>query len=113
MGKRAFAFRRYVRKNDFRASGSGNINFDPEKIDMRCITLAFTISAELKFTTMAYDFILGSDNKPYINEISYCFVDWVIQQCPGFWDEKLDWHEGHFWPQLFQLEDFLKINLSS
>jgi hypothetical protein len=27
---------------------------------------------------MAYDFIYDEDNKPYINEISYCFVDWMV-----------------------------------
>jgi glutathione synthase/RimK-type ligase-like ATP-grasp enzyme len=29
IGKRAFAIKRMVRKGDFRASGSGNIKYDP------------------------------------------------------------------------------------
>jgi glutathione synthase/RimK-type ligase-like ATP-grasp enzyme len=112
IGKRAFAFRRFVRKNDFRASGSGNFNMDPEKVDIRCVKIAFTISNQLNFKTMAYDFIFDENMNPYINEISYCFIDWVVQQCPGFWDENLNWHPGNFWPQKCQLEDFLDINLS-
>src|SRR5665647_1693700 len=110
IGNRAFAFRRFVRPNDFRASGSGNFNMDPDKIDIRCLEIAFSISKKLNFNTMAYDFIFDENNKPYINEISYCFVDWVVQSCPGFWDDNLVWHEGKNWPQYYQLADFLMIN---
>ena len=111
IGNRAIAYRRFVRKNDFRASGSGNFNTDPDKIDLRCIKIALNISKKLNFNTMAYDFIYDENQQPSINEISYCFVDWMVQSCPGFWDENLTWHSGHNWPQHYQLEDFLGINL--
>ncbi len=114
IGNRAFAFRRFVRENDFRASGSGNFDLDPDKIDTRCVEIAFSISKKLNFSTMAYDFIYDEDNKPYINEISYCFVDWVVQSCPGYWDEKLSWHTGKNWPQYYQIIDLLQMdNLKS
>ncbi|MFC1816270.1 hypothetical protein ACFL0M_10085, partial [Thermodesulfobacteriota bacterium] len=35
IGERAFAFRRFNRENDFRASGSGKIDYDISKIDLR------------------------------------------------------------------------------
>lgn len=110
IGNRALAFRRYVRKNDFRASGSGNFSTDPDIIDTRCLEIAFSISKKLNFKTMAYDFIYDEDRIPFISEISYCFVDWIVQSCPGFWDEKLSWHSGQNWPQYYQLSDFLQIN---
>ena len=110
IGNRAFAFRRFVRKNDFRASGSGNFNLDPDKIDTRCLEIAFAISRRLNFVTMAYDFIYDENKYPFINEISYCFVDEIVRSCPGYWDETLSWHEGQNWPQYFQLKDFLKID---
>jgi glutathione synthase/RimK-type ligase-like ATP-grasp enzyme len=110
IGNRAFAFRRFVRKNDFRASGSGNFNMDPDKIDTRCLEIAFNISKKLNFNTMAYDFIYNEDKIPYINEISYCFIDWIVQSCPGYWDDNLLWHNGHNWPQYCQLSDFLLID---
>jgi glutathione synthase/RimK-type ligase-like ATP-grasp enzyme len=110
IGKRAFAFRRFVRKNDFRASGSGNINTDQEHIDLRCLEIAFHITQKCNFNTMAFDFIYDENNEPFINEISYCFVDSAVQKCPGYWDEKLNWHSGNFWPQKFQIEDFLGIS---
>lgn len=110
IGKRALAFRRFVRKNDFRASGSGNFNMEPDKIDTRCIEIAFAISNKLKFSTMAYDFIYDENKNPNINEISYCFVDSAVRSCPGYWDENLSWHEGQNWPQYYQLSDFLQVN---
>ena len=109
IGERAFGFRRFVRKNDFRASGSGNFDHDPGKIDPRCIQIAFSISKKLNFSTMAYDFIYDEDNKPYINEFSYCFVDYAVEACPCYWDEKLERHEARNWPQYYQLKDFLQI----
>lgn len=108
IGERAIAFRRFVRKNDFRASGSGNFSMEPDKIDTRCLEIAFSISKKLKFTTMAYDFIYDSEKKPNISEISYCFVDWIVKDCPGYWDKDLAWHEEQNWPQYYQLSDFLR-----
>lgn len=108
IGKRAFAFRRSVRKNDFRASGSGIVDYDPLKIDMRFVKIALEISQKLNFTTMAYDFIYDENRNPFINEISYCFVADNIERCSGYWDEHLLWHEGRQWPQYYQIEDFLE-----
>lgn len=109
IGKRAFAFRRFVRYNDFRASGSGLLDINPGEIDMRCIRTALEISEMLNFETMAYDFIYDENKEPKICEISYCFVDKIVRNCPGFWDEHMSWHEGHNWPQYYQLVDFLQI----
>ena len=49
IGNRAFALRRFNRPGDFRASGSGIIDFDPLKIDSRCIEIAFEVSRKGKF----------------------------------------------------------------
>ena len=111
IGNRGFAYRRFVRPNDFRASGSGNFDIDPKNIDLRCLEIAFSISKKLNFNTMAYDFIYDENKTPGINEISYCFVDWMVESCSGFWDENLKWHNGQNWPQHCQLEDFLNISL--
>jgi hypothetical protein len=109
IGERAFAFRRFNRKNDFRASGSGLIDYDKSGIDRRSIEIAFTISNKLRFQSMAYDFLLNEKKELEICEISYTYVDKAVYDCPGFWDKNLDWHEGHFWPQYCQLVDALKL----
>ncbi len=110
IGEKAFGFRRMVRKDDFRASGSGDFDYDQNNIDKRCVEIAFEVSRKLNFTTMTYDFLYDTDKKPYIGEISYCFVDWVFYGSNGFWDENLNWHESKNWPQYFQLIDFLQMD---
>jgi len=109
VGQRALAFRRMVRKNDFRASGSGNNDFNPEAIDRRCIQMALQVSAEMKFQTMAYDFLYDANGNPMIAEISYASIDRVLYKCPGYWDRDLNFHEGNNWIQYFQLKDALNL----
>ena len=109
IGERAFAFRRFNRKNDYRASGSGKINYDLDKIDLRAVEIAFSISNKLGFQSMAYDFLISESKKLEICEISYTYVDTAVYNCPGYWDRNLNWHQGHFWPQYCQLVDALNL----
>jgi hypothetical protein len=109
IGDRAFAFRRFNRDNDFRASGSGKIDYDTSKVDLGCIELAFRISNTFNFQVMAYDFLYNINKELELCEISYSFVDTAIYHCPGYWDKNMHWHEGHYWPQYFQLMDALKM----
>lgn len=109
IGDRAFGFIRYNRHNDFRSSGSGSIDFTPGKVDLRMVKDAFTISRELSFSTMAYDFLLDVNGFPVVTEMCCQFADWAVYQCSGFWDAELNWHDGHFWPQYTQLQYLLGI----
>jgi len=109
IGDRAFGFRRFNRKGDFRASGSGRIDYDVEKVDKRCIEIAFSVSKKMHFQTMAYDFLFALDDEPQFSEISYTYLDTAIYNCPGYWDSNLNWHDGHFWPQHCQLVDALSL----
>ena len=110
IGNRAFGFIRYIRKGDFRASGSGNISFDNNLIDMRCVSMAFGISKKMEFQSMAYDFLYNEHGNPEFCEISYTFDDKAIYKCEGYWDENLNWHKGHFLPQYLHLVDLLETN---
>jgi glutathione synthase/RimK-type ligase-like ATP-grasp enzyme len=109
IGNLAFGFRRFTRENDFRASGSGKIDYDIKKIDLQLVELALKISKELNFQTMAYDFLYNENEEPEICEISYTYADKVIFDCPGYWDENLNWNEGHFWPEFLHLKDLLNL----
>jgi glutathione synthase/RimK-type ligase-like ATP-grasp enzyme len=109
IGSRAFGFRRFIRDNDFRASGSGKIDYNIDKVDKNCIKIAFKVSKQLQFQSMAYDFIYNENNEPEFSEISYTYLDTAIYNCPGNWDSNLNWHEGHYWPQYFQLVDTLNL----
>lgn len=113
VGNRAFGCIRYVRKNDFRASGSGMTDFDCGKVDLRTIEIAFSISKKFSFQAMGYDFIYDENNTPFISEMGYCYADYIIKDLPGYWDENLNWHQGRNWPQYYELLDFLQVPLSN
>jgi len=106
IGDRAFGFRRFNRKDDFRASGSGNIDYTVEEIDMRAVDIAFETSIKGKFQSMAYDFLLRN-GQPVICEISYTFTDAAVYNCPGHWNVKKEWVPGHMWPENAQMEAFV------
>ncbi len=107
IGGRAFAFLRLNRPGDFRASGSGRIVYDPNKIDQRCLKIAFDTSRKIEAQSMAYDFLFDASKEPRICEICYGFMPNAVYDCPGYWDEHLNWHEGHYQPQDLILEDVI------
>jgi hypothetical protein len=107
IGNRCFAVRRYNRKDDFRASGSGIKAYEPELFDKRCFKIAYQIAEKLKTQSIAIDFIWDGDN-PVITEISYCFVTGSFyEDCMGFWDKNHKWHDQPVFPQYFIIEDFI------
>lgn len=109
IGNRAFAFRRINRPGDFRASGSGNIDYDLGGIDGRCVQAAFDAARKLGSQSMAFDFLFrGEQKEPVVGEISYCYADWAVERCPGHWDSALQWHPGHMWPEEAHVEDFVR-----
>jgi len=108
IGERCFAVRRYVRNNDFRASGSGLIEYRKEFFDERILKMAFEISNKLNSQCAAFDFVLDN-NQPKIIEVSYCFLmGKFYDNCNGYWDRDLVWHNKQVNPQYFIIEDFIK-----
>ncbi len=98
VGNKAFALKRMVRDDDFRASGSGIFEYAREVFDERCIKIAFETSEKLNTQCLAYDFVFDQNIDPMIIEISYGFVKEVYDPCPGYWDKNLNWYEGSFNP---------------
>jgi hypothetical protein len=107
IGDRAFGYRRMNRPNDFRASGSGNPAYEPDRIDKRCVDIAFRVADRLATQSLAFDFLFNPQQEPMVGEISYCYVASMVHACEGYWDHQGDWHEGHVWPQDAVLEDIL------
>tara|TARA_B100000965_G_scaffold243280_1_gene204162 strand:+ start:432 stop:1382 length:951 start_codon:yes stop_codon:yes gene_type:complete len=105
--EKAFGVRRLVRENDFRASGSGKIEFDKDAIDMRAVAVAFQVNEKLDAQSIAFDFINGRDGAPLVVEISYGFSMLAYDNCPGYWDKNLKWHQGAFNPQEWMIESIL------
>jgi glutathione synthase/RimK-type ligase-like ATP-grasp enzyme len=94
VGKKAFTFRRFNRENDFRASGSKNIDLNQENVDKRAITLAFEAAKKIGSYSMAFDILFNADNNPVIIEMSYTCPVETIDQLEGFWDASLNFHKG-------------------
>ena len=113
IGDRAFGFRRYNRDNDFRASGSGNIDWASEHIDTRFVRLAFIVAAAIGSQSLAIDG-LYRDTDIVVGEISYTYASWAVHDCPGHWEldgapdnGALVWCDGNMWPEEAQIADFL------
>jgi glutathione synthase/RimK-type ligase-like ATP-grasp enzyme len=108
IGHRCFGLRRYNRKRDFRASGSGLLDYDPEKIDKRAIKIAFDIAGKINSKSLALDFLFDSDSNPLVIEMSYGFpFGDFTDNCKGYWDTALKWHEGNQNLQYLMVEDLL------
>lgn len=89
-GKRAIAFRRGVRKGDFRASGSGRIMYGG--IDSNMVRIAFDAARKIGSQSLALDFIVDKDGNPLIVELSYGFIPKVTNHAEGYWTADIKWH---------------------
>lgn len=114
IGNRAFGFRRFNRPNDFRASGSGNVDIDPTRVPLETVRLGFRLANHLKTQSIAID-CLRKDDKWVVVEMSYTFPHFITHDCPGHWELQGDpdtgeliWRDGQMWPEEAQIIDFLK-----
>ena len=48
------------------------------------------------------------DHRPVILEVSYAYMASAVYACTGHWDPRMNWHEGHVWPQDAILADILE-----
>jgi len=108
IGNRAFGLTRKVRKDDFRASGSGQIIYEKELIDPAQIRIAFQLAKAMKSQCMAFDFMVDEKNESGIVEISYAFSPEAYYACQGYWNEELIWLDNPVNPSYFIMEDFIK-----
>ena len=93
IGNRAVAKKRINRRNDFRASGSGELIFDKEQIDIKAIETAFIINQKLRMQSVAFDFLNDKDGIPILTEVSYCCGIESNKDFPGYWTNDLHWHD--------------------
>lgn len=93
---KAVTGKRFVRTNDFRASGSGKSVFEDQYADKRILQIAFTIAEKLQMQSVALDFIISSHtNEVYVIEMSFAFPRIkFLEDAGGFWTRDLCWHHG-------------------
>lgn len=107
IGDRVMGFRRRNRPGDFRASGSGLLDY-PSELPQDAIELAWKISTQAGFDSMAYDFVRRGDAWTIL-EISYAYVDAAVRDCAFYYDMKTGakTDKRGVYPEDFILEDFL------
>ncbi len=103
---KAYAIKRMVRENDFRASGSGVIIYDKNQIDIPAIKVAFEAAAKINSQCIAFD-IVFKEGQPLILEISFGVLTAGYEKCPGYWDSNLNWHESLFNPYGWMVQNLL------
>jgi len=106
VGDRACAVTRHTRPNDFRASGSGLLDYDPSRIDRRVLEAGFEVSRKIGGDALAMDFVVKTNGDPFLIEVSYGSPVEFYDQCPGYWDQHLQWHSGPVNTQAWMV-DFL------
>jgi hypothetical protein len=114
IGKRAFGYRRFNRDGDFRASGSGKIDWNPREIDEGFVRYGFKLASMLSLQSCAIDG-LYRQKRHSIGEISYTFISHYLFKCPGHWEldgspetGRLRWVETPMWPEDAQVQDFVR-----
>lgn len=105
--EKAFAIKRMVRANDFRASGSGHIFYEKKHFDDKLIELAFELFEKINAQSVAFDFIYDN-GVPKVVEISYGFVKEGYDPCAGYWTRDMVWHETKINATGWMVESVLK-----
>jgi glutathione synthase/RimK-type ligase-like ATP-grasp enzyme len=106
-GDRAWAFRRMVRHGDFRASGSGVVDYDTTQFPSNLVARSFVAADRIGMPSISLDWVRG-DDEFYFVEVSLGTCDKTTYGCNGHWDRDMKWHEGHQYPSIGVVEDFLK-----
>lgn len=88
--KYACAEKRFNRKGDFRASGSGVFSYDD--IDTNIVKVAFDVAKKLRMQSVAFDFVYDNNKSPMIVEICYGFGIKGILHSPGYFTDDMNWH---------------------
>src|SRR5699024_410740 len=112
-GNRAFVFRRFNRPGDFRASGSGNFDWDPAQVGEDAVRLGYRVAHQLGSQTVTVD-ILRRNAEPVIVELGLAYASWCVRDCPGHWrldgspeSGSLQWVEGSMEPADAIFSDFV------
>ena len=96
IGCRAFAMKRFTRENDFRASGAGRIRYEKDSVPEDVVKLAFNVTEKLNAGSVAYDFVVDENGKPWIIEICYNNGYDPKDLEVGYWNKDMSFVAGKF-----------------
>lgn len=107
IGDKCFALKRLVRENDFRASGSHEEKNNPSEIPDIVIREAFRLNERLDIQSVALDFLIDSDGKPLLTEMSHAF-GWEEGDAHVYWDSDQNLHLNSFDPFGEMVDNLIK-----
>ena len=96
-GDKCTAWVRYVRKNDFRASGGHDNHAEKELIPQDVLRFAFDITDKLKLQAAALDIVRHKETgELFLIENSYCYGADDDEFEHGYWDKDGVFHDEKF-----------------
>lgn len=108
IGNIACGVRRFNKTNDFRASGSGIVDYDVSKINIEMIQIAFEATEKIGGQCLGFDFVYNDKREPMIVEVSFGFPTKTCDPCQGYWKKDLSFVKEKFNPQEFMIANFIK-----
>ena len=95
IGDHVFGFRRWNRADDFRASGSGRIDYDPQGVDIHAVRLGLQVARRLGSRCIAVD-VMKRGDELVVAELNFSFRASAIDACPGHWMSSQEGHQLHW-----------------
>lgn len=95
VGDKLAGISRPTRKNDFRASGSGELIYDRSKFTKNLIESAFEVSQKMGSICIGFDYVIdNTTEKGYIVEMCCGFAHTALLGMKGWYDKNCVWHDG-------------------
>lgn len=97
VGDKCSGLVRPIRRNDFRASGGGEVFFEKKYFTEQVIKSAFAVADALGTQCIGFDYVVDSRNgQGMIVEMSYGFAHEAVMASGGWFDRDFQWHEEEF-----------------
>ena len=112
IGPRVIPYKRWNRPNDFRASGSGAVEYCPSEFSEGLAHKVLEFSRKLGMQFVTFD-ILMREGAPLVIELNYNYVARIPNESPGYWlmrHGEMSW--VHQSPQVERatLDEFVESN---
>lgn len=107
MRQKAWGIVRGVRKDDFRASGSGIVEYNKDLFPPELIQLAFDHAESLKSDFVAFDYLWVNNNEFKLVEYSYGLSAKVYDRCEGYWSKDLSFTKTEEHLLMTHIKDWL------
>ena len=107
VGDKMWAVKRKVRKDDFRASGSGMPFYDYADIDSVLVNKMFNLYNSIGAQSMSFDLVKNEEGEYVVVEISYGFLSSLFYEAPGYWNSKGEFINESIKPERAIIVDFL------